>query len=109
MPAKKTTPTKKPAARTDDKVIARAVELRKQGLGLVAITRKLTDEGHKSATGKELRPQTVRQWLLRELKRREARQARLGALLHVSRKSTASSPRAPRNPSNHSQCAALVA
>ena len=54
-------------ARTDENTVKRAVELRKQGLGLPSIARKLTEEGHKSAQGKELRPQTVRQWLLREL------------------------------------------
>jgi hypothetical protein len=56
------------ASRTDERTVKRAVELRKQGLGLPAIAKKLTEEGHKSAHGKELRPQTVRQWLLRELK-----------------------------------------
>ena len=55
-------------ARTDEKTVGRAVELRKQGLGLPAIAKKLTEEGHKSAHGKALRPQTIRQWLLRELK-----------------------------------------
>jgi hypothetical protein len=58
---------KAPAARTDQKVIDRAVALRKEGLGLVKITRQLTEEGFRSATGKELRPQTVRQLLLRAL------------------------------------------
>lgn len=57
----------KTKARTDEKTVARAVELRKQGLGLPAIAKKLTAEGHKSAQGKEIRPQTIRQWLLREL------------------------------------------
>ena len=56
------------ASRTDEKTIKRAVELRKQGFGLPAIAKKLTEEGHRSAQGKELRPQTIRQWLLRELK-----------------------------------------
>jgi hypothetical protein len=58
---------KAPAARTDQKLIDRAVALRKEGLGLVKLTNKLTEEGFKSATGKELRPQTVRQLLLRAL------------------------------------------
>jgi hypothetical protein len=63
MPAKT---RKKKLARTDEKLIDRAVELRKEGLGLVKLTRQLTEEGFKSATGKELRPQTVRQLLLRQ-------------------------------------------
>lgn len=53
------------APRTDEKVIKRAIALRKQNLGIVAIANKLTEEGHRSATGKELRPQTVRQLLIR--------------------------------------------
>jgi hypothetical protein len=59
---------KSPAARTDQKVIDRAVQLREEeGLGLVKLTAKLTEEGFKSATGKELRPQTVRQLLMRAM------------------------------------------
>lgn len=55
-------------SRTADATVQRAIELRKEGLGLPSIAKKLTEEGHKSAQGKELRPQTVRQWLLREMK-----------------------------------------
>lgn len=66
MAGTRTKPTTK-AIRTDEKTIKRAVELRNEGLGLPSIAKKLTEEGHKSAQGKELRPQTVRQWLLREL------------------------------------------
>ena len=65
---KKAVPAKKQhAVRASENTIKRAVELRGEGLGLVKITRQLTEEGHKSATGKELRPQTVRQLLLRAL------------------------------------------
>lgn len=55
-------------SRTPEATVQRAIELRKEGLGLPSIAKKLTEEGHKSAQGKELRPQTVRQWLLREMK-----------------------------------------
>lgn len=66
--SKKTETKKTPAARTDQKVIDRAVQLREEdGLGLVKLTAKLTEEGFKSATGKELRPQTVRQLLMRAM------------------------------------------
>ena len=56
---------KKQAARTDEKTIARAIELYDSGVGLPSIAYLMTKEGFKSATGKELRPQTIRQWLLK--------------------------------------------
>ncbi|HZT92979.1 MAG TPA: recombinase family protein [Gaiellaceae bacterium] len=54
--------------RTPEATVKRAVELRNEGLGLPTIAKKLMEEGHQSASGKEIRPQTVRQWLLREFK-----------------------------------------
>lgn len=56
------------SSRTSDATVQRAIELRNEGLGLPSIAKKLTEEGHRSAQGKELRPQTIRQWLLREMK-----------------------------------------
>jgi hypothetical protein len=62
-------PTKKtPASRVDEALVKRAVALRKKGLGLVKLTKQLNDEGFKSPTGKELRPQSVRQWLMKAMK-----------------------------------------
>jgi hypothetical protein len=60
--------TKKQAARVDEKLVKRAVALRKKGLGLVKLTNQLNEEGFKSPQGKALRPQTVRQWLMRAMK-----------------------------------------
>jgi hypothetical protein len=68
MARKRTTPAKQPkAARVDEKLVKRAVALRKKGMGLVKLTNQLNDEGFKSPTGKELRPQTVRQWLMKAM------------------------------------------
>lgn len=52
-------------ARTDEKTVARAIELYDQGVGLPSIAYMMTKEGFKSAQDKELRPQTIRQWLLK--------------------------------------------
>ena len=54
-----------PTPRTDQKTIDRAVELYDSGMGLVKLARQLEEEGFKSATGKTIRPQTIRQWLTR--------------------------------------------
>ena len=54
------------ASRTDEKTVKRAIKLYDDGMGLPSIAKKLTEEGHRSAQGKELRPQTIRQWLLKE-------------------------------------------
>lgn len=56
----------KQPSRTDGKTVARAVELYDSGVGLVKLARQLEEEGFKSATGKTIRPQTIRQWLLKE-------------------------------------------
>lgn len=69
MARKRNTPAKEQqAARVDESLVKRAVALRKKGLGLVKLTNQLNEEGFKSPTGKELRPQTVRQWLMRAMK-----------------------------------------
>jgi hypothetical protein len=60
--------TKKEApkqGRFDRKLIDRAIELRsKEHLGIVALTRKLTEEGFKNTKGDELRPQSIRSVLM---------------------------------------------
>jgi hypothetical protein len=68
MARKRNTPAKQQGARVDEGLVKRAVALRKKGLGLVKLTDQLNEEGFKSPTGKELRPQTVRQWLMRAMK-----------------------------------------
>jgi hypothetical protein len=75
-----------PQARTPQETIKEAVKLRKKGLGLPTIARQLNERGFKSATGKELRPQTIRQllqnalgkeaWDVSVARREEARQTK---------------------------------
>jgi hypothetical protein len=60
-------PKKEPHARLDSKMIERAKELRtKEHLGIVALTRRLTEEGFPNTKGSDLVPQSVRQVLIRE-------------------------------------------
>jgi hypothetical protein len=60
-------PEKKRPARANSKTVARAVELWESGVKLVKLTNQLTEEGHLSPTGKQLRPQVVRQWLIKAM------------------------------------------
>jgi hypothetical protein len=60
-------PKKEPQGRFDSKMIERAKELRtKEHLGIVALTKKLTEEGFRNTKGGDLVPQSVRQVLIRE-------------------------------------------
>lgn len=56
---------KKQRERTSEEAVQRMIELRKERKGLPTISNTLNAEGIKTATGKEFRPQTVRQILLR--------------------------------------------
>src|SRR5205823_6094542 len=56
---------KKTQGRFDDKLVARAVELRtKEHLGIVNLVKKLHEEGFRNTKGGELLPQSVRARLI---------------------------------------------